>query len=554
MKNSPKIQNEVITSISMNHKQLASIFDSIGEPIYITDPSDHRILYMNTPLENIFGNAVGEKCYKIFQQRDSPCPFCNNDIIMKREPNEPYVREFKNSVNNRWYRCIDLPVEWGEGEFARFEMAIDITSLKEKEEQMQRRLEIEETITSISTLFVSPLTIDVSINVALEKLCKLCGASRSYIFLLRDNGTIMDNTHEYCIEGVEAQKENLQDMPSDMVPWWMDKLSKNEIIHIKNISSLPSEASSEKEILEAQDIKSLIVLPINFYDKLGGFIGLDNVVETREWNGEDTKILTLVSEIIGTAFERKNREKMLIEAKMKAETANIAKSEFLANMSHELRTPLNSIIGFSDILNHEIFGELNEKQKSHVSNVLNSGKHLLNIINDILDISRIEIGEINLISEKVSIPDTVEYVLNASRPLLSSKSISVESRIDPKITEIVVDKHKFIRILNNLLHNAAKFTPEKGTITVLAEPLQGMVKFSVIDTGVGIPKESIAHLFDRFYQVDGSIARAQGGVGLGLSIVKDLVEMHDGEIWVESEVGKGSTFSFTLPLEIRQIS
>lgn len=247
--------------------------------------------------------------------------------------------------------------------------------------------------------------------------------------------------------------------------------------------------------------------------------------------------------------EKAEAEKALVNAKIHAEEANRTKSEFLATMSHELRTPLNSVIGYSDILLAQMFGTLNKRQLKYLNNISISGNHLLDLINDILDISRIESGDTSLSLEIVHVADIFEDVKNLAIPLATSKNISVEFSVEPADLNIYADKIKFKQILHNLVNNALKFTPENGYIAVTAKKSGNTIRITVRDNGIGIPEDKQQIIFEPFKQVDSSLSRMYGGSGLGLTIVKNLVEMHGGEIKVKSEVAKGSTFTIILPVK-----
>jgi PAS domain S-box-containing protein len=260
--------------------------------------------------------------------------------------------------------------------------------------------------------------------------------------------------------------------------------------------------------------------------------------------------------IISNITERKNAEEDLRETTVKAnylaakaETANIAKSSFLANMSHELRTPLNSIIGFSDILLEKNIGALNEKQTRYLSNVSNSGKHLLCVINDILDISKIEAGKMELVHENIHLQKTVDDVLTACFSLAARKDIELILNMDCNIEVIKADKLRLEQILYNLLSNAVKFSPNNSKVTLNITSDDKKVIFEINDAGEGISIDDQEKLFTVFGQLDDANNKRYAGTGLGLAIVKKLVEMHTGTVWVESKVGKGSTFSFEIPTE-----
>ncbi|WMW22789.1 PAS domain S-box protein [Methanolobus mangrovi] len=244
--------------------------------------------------------------------------------------------------------------------------------------------------------------------------------------------------------------------------------------------------------------------------------------------------------------ERKRAEYSLIEGKILAEENNRIKSEFLANMSHELRTPLTAIIGFSDILDAKLFGELNEKQISHVNHINKSGRHLLEVINDILDLSKIEAGKMELDCENFPISNTLNEIQAFMHPMAGKKNIDLKIINEIKDVEIFADRVKFKQIMFNLLSNAIKFTPDNGKVSVFATNTEDDIQVSVSDTGIGIPLNLQQDIFNPFTQVDSSNKRRYGGTGLGLALVKQFVELHNGKIWLESEEGKGSTFSFTI--------
>ncbi len=294
---------------------------------------------------------------------------------------------------------------------------------------------------------------------------------------------------------------------------------------------------------------------------------LEFIVEQRTRELQETNE-TLKQEIT----VRKHTEEELTIAKEQAEAANLAKSEFLANMSHELRTPLNAIIGFSEILGDQTLGELNEKQAKFINNVLTSGRHLLQLVSDVLDLSKVEAGKMELEPSRVNIKGLLENSLVVIREKAMKHSLRLDLHIAEELMdlEISADERKLKQIIFNLLSNAAKFTPDSGSIRLEAksieefrnsgihgfdnssipQSLNSLIEISVADSGIGIKPEDLESIFVKFEQVDSTYARKQEGTGLGLALTHRLVELHGGRIWVESKgEGKGSTFTFVIPIE-----
>jgi signal transduction histidine kinase len=226
------------------------------------------------------------------------------------------------------------------------------------------------------------------------------------------------------------------------------------------------------------------------------------------------------------------------------EAASRHKSEFLANMSHELRTPLNAVIGFSEVLIQRMFGALNDKQDEYLKDIYASGQHLLSLINDILDLSKIEAGRMELTPAPFHLPTALENAVTLVRERAARHGIALHLDLDPRLGELVGDERKVKQVLLNLLSNAVKFTPEGGRISLKASRRDGTVEVSVTDTGIGIAPEDQAAIFEEFRQVGSDETRKQEGTGLGLTLAKKFVELHGGWIWVESDLGRGSTFFF----------
>jgi len=229
------------------------------------------------------------------------------------------------------------------------------------------------------------------------------------------------------------------------------------------------------------------------------------------------------------------------------ELANRHKSEFLANVSHELRTPLNAIIGFSEVLRERMFGEINEKQAEYLEDIHSSGKHLLALINDILNLSKIEAGRMDLELSSFDLREALQSAVSLVRERATRQGIALTLHVDADVGEWVGDERKLKQIMLNLLSNAVKFTPDGGTVGVDVRESEGAAQIRISDTGVGIAQDHLHLIFEEFRQVGTDHVRKSEGTGLGLALTRRFVELHGGTITVESELGKGSTFTVLLP-------
>jgi PAS domain S-box-containing protein len=245
--------------------------------------------------------------------------------------------------------------------------------------------------------------------------------------------------------------------------------------------------------------------------------------------------------------DSKKAEEKLLEEKKKAEVANRTKSDFLANMSHELRTPLNSIIGFSDILYDQLYGQLNERQLKAVGNISKSGKHLLSLINSILDLSKVEAGQLRLDYKDFELGNKLNMIRNLLSPIANDKNIRIEIILDKELNTIYADEDKFTQIMYNLVDNAVKFSYENNLIIIEARRKGDMIEIMVKDHGIGIKAEDQHKLFKPFSQIDTFSSKKSQGTGLGLSLVKQIVHLHGGYVWFRSNLGEGSTFAFAIP-------
>jgi signal transduction histidine kinase len=319
-----------------------------------------------------------------------------------------------------------------------------------------------------------------------------------------------------------------------------------EPVVVPNILEERAYAPRMRELLARFGFRASLAVPLLREDRIVGALVVRRK-STGEFRSEVIELLKTFATQSVLAIQNARLFREIEDKSRQIEAANRHKSEFLANMSHELRTPLNAIIGFSEVLGERMFGELNEKQAEYTDDILSSGRHLLSLINEILDLSKVEAGRMELELATFDLPLAIDNARTFVRERATKHGINLDVTVDERLGDFVGDERKIKQILLNLLSNAVKFTPEGGRIGINARQADGSVEISVSDTGIGIAPEDQPKIFEEFRQVGSDYAHKVEGTGLGLTLAKKFVELHGGKIWVESEVGKGSTFGFSLP-------
>jgi signal transduction histidine kinase len=308
----------------------------------------------------------------------------------------------------------------------------------------------------------------------------------------------------------------------------------------------PGYRSTRKELLIKAGYRAVLTVPLLRDDHIIGALSVSRKAPGA-FAPEIVELLKTFATQSAMAIQNARLFREIAEKGKQLEEASKHKSQFLASMSHELRTPLNAILGFNEMILGDVYGEVPADMKEPLTDIQTSGKHLLRLINNVLDLAKIEAGRMELALADYSVQDTVESVRSTLRPLAAEKGLEFVVTVPSDIPLAYGDSGRITQCLMNLAGNSLKFT-KTGKVEISVEQDNGRLTYRVADTGIGIPPEKIASLFTEFKQTDATIASEYGGTGLGLSISKKFIEMHGGRIWVESEVGSGSRFIFEVPL------
>jgi len=458
------------------------------------------------------------------------------------------IREYRVKCKNGSFKDIEFRGIFLSDGSAIVSLA-DISERKTTEQKLFRKDNLLQASAEASQLLFTDQPLDTVVSQALENIGKAIDRDRVYVFEFHKEpetgANLMSQRYEWVKDGITVQIDNpeLQNVPVDEIaPRWWNLLSQGLAVK-GNIKDFPK---LEREALQAQDIVSILVMPIVVNAKAWGFVGFDNCKTEDNWTESESHILKSVSSTIGMAIIRRRAEIELRKAKEKAEEYNNLKTAFLQNMSHEIRTPMNGILGFTELINEpDLTGEM---QQECIEIIKTSGQRMLNIINDLMDVSLIESGQVEINKTTFNLNSELMAIYRFFLPEAEARSLRLllTSAGFDKQHVIFTDKEKLYAVLSNLVKNAIKYT-DKGFVEIGFEKNNGEYKFSVKDSGIGIACDKKEMIFDRFVQADLTISKPYEGAGLGLSIAKAYVELLGGRIWVESELGAGSQFYFTIP-------
>jgi signal transduction histidine kinase len=425
------------------------------------------------------------------------------------------------------------------------------TELEARTAELTRSVGELTALGEVSQALSSTLDLETVLNTIVSRASQLAGAAGCSIYEYDEAAEQFDLRATYNDD--TAFVEALRAAPLRKGEGLMGRAAEmREPIQIPDITQPGAYQSSVRDTLIRFGYRALLSVPLLREDQIVGSLSFNWKVP-GEFLPEVLGVLKTFATQSALAIQNARLFREIADKSRQLEVASQHKSEFLANMSHELRTPLNVIIGFSEVLAEKMFGEVNAKQAEYLQDILESGRHLLSLINDILDLSKIEAGHMELEPADFDLPGVIENALILVRERASRRGITLGSTIDERLGLIHGDERKVKQVLLNLLSNALKFTPEGGRIDVGAGLHEEVAEVSVTDTGIGIAPADQEAVFEEFRQV-GAAERKAEGTGLGLALSRKFVELHGGRIWVQSEVGHGSTFTFTLPVNWRSDS
>jgi len=537
-------REKVERALHESESRLKKIFDTVQAGVVIIDPKTHIIVDANPVASSMIGlekdKIIGAICHEfICPSETGRCPI--TDLGQDVDSSERQL--ISTDKMNRTIIKTAAPISLGDHDYL-IESFIDISALKLAEEALHHKVEFENIITTLSTNFINlgMEKIDGGINYALKQVGRFSDIDRCYIFQFSDDMTKMDNTHEWCAEGIVPQIENLKDLSTEDFPWWMDKLRRFENIYIPRVADISPEASAEKEILEAQSIQSLIVIPMVSDGRLIGYLGFDSVRSQKAWSDEDIKLLKITGELLSNALRRKRVESEKARLIKELGAKNAEMERFTYTVSHDLRSPLITIQGFLGFLKMDMSRRDDKKSNTDIKMIEEAVKNMDALLASTLELSRI--GRVVNPPRVVPYEEIVKYSLAQLAEKIRSNGISVLVAKD--LPQVYVDRMRITEVLVNLIENSIKYMGnQKDPLVEIGYNADNEKPFFFVrDNGMGIDPSQHEKVFELFYKLDNK----SEGSGAGMAIVKRILEVYGGLVWIESEKGKGCKICFTLPL------
>ena len=573
-----KLADEARRESEEKYRTLLASVDSV----LVSVDRDGNVLYMNESAARYLGSAnaapsAGKTMYEIFAAFVAePQMERVRKVIAEGQPSTDSEHLMVIQGVARWFRSSIYPVRDHTGQVVHALInASDITVLKESEAALRQQLDIQKMVAGISQLLVGIDSHNSAgvIQEALALLGRRAGVDRCFFLMAQQSLSAIASAYHWCAEGVAPSIVSVQEFESATSSALSRQLLSDGVVNIPRVADLPADLAEVRH-MTADGVKSILLLPVRSNQGPLGIIGFSSVHHERTWQEWELNLLAIVGRIIVDGLENLQREQEILDLNQSLEKrvqerteelrlsrddlsatnaallkASHAKDEFLANMSHELRTPLNGILTTTEMLLTGFRGPVNDHQRRLLGIVESSGRHLLSLINDVLDLSKVEAGRLDLHPEYVVVEDVCRSSLAFVKEPALKGGLTLDFIADDGAATFWADPRRMKQILVNLLSNAVKFTPAGGRVTlrVQADAARRRIEFSVTDTGIGIAQADMHRLFTPFTQVESGLARRYEGTGLGLALVKDLVALHGGEIHVTSEVGKGSCFIVELP-------
>jgi len=499
-----------------------SILDSIGDCLSIQSP-DYVVLYQNSAHRELTGNHLGEYCYKAYEKNDRVCPICPIQMTFRDGKTHIVEKHFVMDGEERYFEIKASPIKDNEGNIVEaIESVREITERKRIEQEVVHQRGMLLSIFNAVPDSMAITNTDREFTMCNPSFVNAFGYTSEEV-IGRKSSMMYESQEEFERQGRIRYNMSAEERLKPYIARYRRK----------NGETFPGETIGAS----IKDSDGTVI----------GFLGV--IRDITERMREEEELVRAYE-----TLEERIRERTgdLEKARIEAEAANRSKSEFLANMSHEIRTPMNGVMGMSELLKTT---DLNDEQSEYVDTIEIAAESLLNLVNDILDLSKVEAGKLELRDYRFSLRKLIDTVMKLNSLRAMDKGLDLRQEISSKLPDIVVgDPHRLRQVLINLVGNAIKFT-DTGRVEMKVEPGRQengtiRVAFHVSDTGVGIPKEEIGNIFEAFRQADSSISRLYSGAGLGLAITRKIAQAMDAELTVESEVGKGSIFCFSVPLTV----
>jgi len=531
--------------------QLQALLDGSPDAIRQID-TNMRIIWANKTALNMTPDAVGQTCHKAYVNREEPCEGCPCKKAMDTgqiEMGVMYQPAFKGVQGESYWEDIGVPMRDGDGKIVGvIEITRNVTERKQAEQRIERLNAVLRAIRNVNQLIAREKDRNWLLKGICDNLIEARGYHSAWVAIFGESGELVASAEAGLGRDFSPMVKLLK--RGKLTDCAQRALMQSEAV----VTEAPSSTCVDCPLAGMYCDRGAMTVRLEYGGKVYGMMSV-SIPKALTADEEEQSLFKEVANDVAFALhdieleeKRKQAEQALIEKSRELEIASQAKSEFLASMSHELRTPLNAVIGFSELMLDGVPGDINDEQRQCLSDILSSGRYLLHLINDVLDLSKVEARKMELELENLNLADVIDDMRQTVKPMLDDNRHKLRVNVEEGLPQVRADKSRLRQIFLNLLSNAVKFTPIGGELGVEVSRKGDWCQVSVVDNGIGIRQEDQERIFEAFTQADTLPDREKEGTGLGLTVTRQLVELGGGKTWVESEYGKGSKFTFTLPL------
>lgn len=521
------------------------VLEQLHAVVFVCDITNYKILYMNKYARQVYGNGQGKQCWDILQPDTAgPCTHCLNQKLLKSN-GDVIVHDHFNVIDDKWYEVQEKIIDWKDGKKAKLSISYDIDHRKSDEKKLLILYKQQELFSKISEAFNKENAFANKVNNVLDLVGNFVDVSRVSIFMNIAEASEARLVYEWCKENIRPKLNKLKRIRYDSNNPVLNIVAESRLLNVNDLND--KEYKDHLAAFREFDVRAMLMIPIYLHGQHTGFVSFEDCGNIRVWQDSEINLLKTFANIISTSFERKHIEENRIRSEHNLREANATKDKFFSIITRDLLSPFSDLMSLSSILLENYQKWDDEKRLKFLDSIKEASKGGYKLLENLITWSKMQSGKIDFFRQEVDVRSAINLSIEQLKERANKKGIKISGA--PKDFHFVMADYLMLNtIIRNLLNNAIKFTSQNGKVEIQLKQLDKFLEISICDNGIGIEKQYLSNLFKIDLDNYSFGPLEEKGTGLGLIICREFVEKNGGQIWVESEPGKGSCFKFTLPL------